>query len=170
MTITRYCNNPICNNPICNDLICNNPICNNPICKNLICKNLICNNPICKNLICNNLICNPTCNNPIFLKSWFFKNISIGCPIYYMSHQYCNKSKSQLTSPTPAQLPTVAVSTGHIVYPVILGAKKHFNLNGMSKNSKIRPEQGNIVGRKFIKVCNFLQIHGTMVLFSLIYQ
>jgi hypothetical protein len=35
--------------------------------------------------------------------------------IYYMSHQYCNKSKSQLTSPTPAQLPAVAVSTGHIV-------------------------------------------------------
>jgi hypothetical protein len=36
--------------------------------------------------------------------------------MYYMSHQYCNKSKSQLTSPTPAQLPAVAVSTGHIVY------------------------------------------------------
>jgi hypothetical protein len=33
-----------------------------------------------------------------------------------MSHQYGNKSKSQLTSPTPAQLPAVAVSTGHIVY------------------------------------------------------
>jgi hypothetical protein len=30
---------------------------------------------------------------------------------YYMSHQYGNKSKSQLTSPTPAQLPAVAVST-----------------------------------------------------------
>jgi hypothetical protein len=36
--------------------------------------------------------------------------------IYYESHQYRNKSKSQLTSPTPAQLPAVAVSTGHIVY------------------------------------------------------
>jgi hypothetical protein len=35
--------------------------------------------------------------------------------IYYMSHQYCNKSKSQLTSPTLDQLPAVAVSTGHIV-------------------------------------------------------
>jgi hypothetical protein len=33
-----------------------------------------------------------------------------------MSHQYGNKSKSQLTSPTPAQLPAVEVSTGHIVY------------------------------------------------------
>jgi hypothetical protein len=31
-----------------------------------------------------------------------------------MSHQYGNKSKSQLTSPTPAQLQAVAVSTGHI--------------------------------------------------------
>jgi hypothetical protein len=39
--------------------------------------------------------------------------------IYYMSHQYCNKSKSQLTSPTPAQLPAVAVSTGHIVYRIL---------------------------------------------------
>jgi hypothetical protein len=36
-----------------------------------------------------------------------------------MSHQYCNKSKSQLTSPTPAQLPAVAVSMGHIVYTVM---------------------------------------------------
>jgi hypothetical protein len=36
--------------------------------------------------------------------------------LYYESHQYRNKSKSQLTSPTPAQLPVVAVSTGHIVY------------------------------------------------------
>jgi hypothetical protein len=26
----------------------------------------------------------------------------------YLSLQYCNKSKSQLTSPTPAQLPAVA--------------------------------------------------------------
>jgi hypothetical protein len=39
--------------------------------------------------------------------------------IYYMSHQYGNKSKSQFTSPTPAQLPAVAVSTGHI-WPVHL--------------------------------------------------
>jgi hypothetical protein len=38
-----------------------------------------------------------------------------------MSHQYCNKSKSQLTSPTPAQLPAVAVSTGHIVYGKHMG-------------------------------------------------
>jgi hypothetical protein len=36
--------------------------------------------------------------------------------IYYMSLQYHNKSKSQLTSPTPAQLPAVALSAGHIVY------------------------------------------------------
>jgi hypothetical protein len=36
--------------------------------------------------------------------------------LYYMSLQYCNKSKSQLTSPTPAQLPAVALSAGHIVY------------------------------------------------------
>jgi hypothetical protein len=36
--------------------------------------------------------------------------------MYYLSHQYRNKSKSQLTSPTPAQLPAVAVSSGHIVY------------------------------------------------------
>jgi hypothetical protein len=35
--------------------------------------------------------------------------------IYYKSHQYRNKSKTQLTSPTPAQLPADAVSTGHIV-------------------------------------------------------
>jgi hypothetical protein len=35
---------------------------------------------------------------------------------YYMSLQYCNKSKSQLTTLTPAQLPAVAVSSGHIVY------------------------------------------------------
>jgi hypothetical protein len=33
-----------------------------------------------------------------------------------MSLQYRNKSKSQLTSPTPAQLPAVALSGGHIVY------------------------------------------------------
>jgi hypothetical protein len=33
-----------------------------------------------------------------------------------MSLQYRNISKSQLTSPTPAQLPAVAVSLGHIVY------------------------------------------------------
>jgi hypothetical protein len=33
-----------------------------------------------------------------------------------MSHQYFNKSKSQLTSLTPAQLPAVAVSTRQIVY------------------------------------------------------
>jgi hypothetical protein len=33
-----------------------------------------------------------------------------------MSLQYRNKSKSQLTSPTPAQLPAVAVLAGHIVY------------------------------------------------------
>jgi hypothetical protein len=32
--------------------------------------------------------------------------------------QYRNKSKSQLTIPTPAQLPAVAVSSGHIVYTV----------------------------------------------------
>jgi hypothetical protein len=36
--------------------------------------------------------------------------------IYYMSHKCRNISKSQLTSPTPAQLPAVAVSSGHIVY------------------------------------------------------
>jgi hypothetical protein len=36
--------------------------------------------------------------------------------IYYMSLQYRNKSKSQLTSHTPAQLPAVASSAGHIVY------------------------------------------------------
>jgi hypothetical protein len=36
----------------------------------------------------------------------------------------------------------------------------------MSKNSIYRPEQGNIVGRKFIKVCKFLQIHGTIWHFS----
>jgi hypothetical protein len=35
--------------------------------------------------------------------------------MYYMSLQYRNKSKSQLTSPTPAQLPAVALSAGHIV-------------------------------------------------------
>jgi hypothetical protein len=35
--------------------------------------------------------------------------------IVNMSLQYRNKSKSQLTSPTPAQLPAVAVSSGHIV-------------------------------------------------------
>jgi hypothetical protein len=35
--------------------------------------------------------------------------------IYYMSLQYRNKSKCQLTSPMPAQLPAVAVSSGHIV-------------------------------------------------------
>jgi meckelin len=34
--------------------------------------------------------------------------------VYYMSLQYRNKSKSQLTSPTPAQLPAVAVSSGQI--------------------------------------------------------
>jgi hypothetical protein len=36
--------------------------------------------------------------------------------IYYVSLQYRNKSKSQLTSPTPAQLPAVALSAGHIVF------------------------------------------------------
>jgi hypothetical protein len=41
-----------------------------------------------------------------------------GC-IYYMSLQYRNKSKSLLTSPTPAQLPAVALSTGHIVYGAV---------------------------------------------------
>jgi hypothetical protein len=35
-----------------------------------------------------------------------------------MSLQYSNKSQSQLTSPTPAQLPAVALSAGHIVYRV----------------------------------------------------
>jgi hypothetical protein len=35
---------------------------------------------------------------------------------YYMSLQYRNKSKFQLTSPTPTQLPAVALSAGHIVY------------------------------------------------------
>jgi hypothetical protein len=39
----------------------------------------------------------------------------MGDPIYYMSHQYRNKSKSQLTSPMPAQLAAVALSSGHIV-------------------------------------------------------
>jgi hypothetical protein len=34
---------------------------------------------------------------------------------YYLSHQYRNKSKCQLTRPTPAQLPAVAVSSGHKV-------------------------------------------------------
>jgi hypothetical protein len=34
--------------------------------------------------------------------------------IYYLSLQYRNKFKSQLTSPTPAQLPAVALSAGHI--------------------------------------------------------
>jgi hypothetical protein len=37
-----------------------------------------------------------------------------------MSLQYRNKSKSQLTSPTPAQLPAVAVSSGHIVHILFL--------------------------------------------------
>jgi hypothetical protein len=41
-----------------------------------------------------------------------------------MSLQYCNKSKSQLTSPTPAQLPAVALSPGHIVYGVSNDIKK----------------------------------------------
>jgi hypothetical protein len=45
----------------------------------------------------------------------FIKWIFFQIYIYYMSYQYGNKSKSQLTSPTPAQLPAVAVSTGHIV-------------------------------------------------------
>jgi hypothetical protein len=37
------------------------------------------------------------------------------CSTYFdMSLQYRNKSKSQLNSPTPAQLPAVAVSSGHI--------------------------------------------------------
>jgi hypothetical protein len=36
--------------------------------------------------------------------------------MYYLYHQYRNKSKSQLTSPMPAQLPAVVVSLGHIVY------------------------------------------------------
>jgi hypothetical protein len=40
--------------------------------------------------------------------------------IYYESHQYCNKFKSQLTSPKPAQLPAVAVLKGHIVYQRII--------------------------------------------------
>jgi hypothetical protein len=35
---------------------------------------------------------------------------------YYLSHQYRNKSKNQLTSPMPAKLPAVAVLSGHIVY------------------------------------------------------
>jgi hypothetical protein len=39
--------------------------------------------------------------------------------IINMSLQYRNKSKSQLTSPTPAQLPAVALSAGHI-WPVHL--------------------------------------------------
>jgi hypothetical protein len=32
--------------------------------------------------------------------------------IYYMSLQYCNKSKSQLTSPTPAQAASCCVISG----------------------------------------------------------
>jgi hypothetical protein len=40
---------------------------------------------------------------------------------YYMSLLYRNKSKSQLTSPTPAQLPAVALSAGHIVCLILLG-------------------------------------------------
>jgi hypothetical protein len=45
----------------------------------------------------------------------FTKKTGIGITLY-MSLQYRNKFKSQLTSPTPAQLPAVAVSSGHIVY------------------------------------------------------
>jgi hypothetical protein len=40
--------------------------------------------------------------------------------IYYESHQYRNKSKSQLTSPTPPQLPAVAVSTKHILVSIYM--------------------------------------------------
>jgi TctA family transporter len=49
--------------------------------------------------------------------------------IYYMSLQYRNKSKSQLTSPTPAQLPAVALSAGHIVSKVgvLRASHKIFN-------------------------------------------
>jgi hypothetical protein len=45
-----------------------------------------------------------------------------------MSHQYGNKSKSQLTSPMPAQLPAVAVSTGHIVHTYIWQNNTHYCL------------------------------------------
>jgi hypothetical protein len=47
-----------------------------------------------------------------FKKLQAFKYLS---ETYYMSHQYRNKSKSQLTSPMPAQLAAVALSWGHIV-------------------------------------------------------
>jgi hypothetical protein len=60
------------------------------------------------------------CSHVIYLnlKSYFIvlHDLLGRQPIYYMSLQYRNKSKSQLTSPTPAQLPAVAVSSGHIVY------------------------------------------------------
>jgi hypothetical protein len=50
------------------------------------------------------------------LLRYFEKKITLQgeSSIYYMSLQYHNKSKSQLTSPTPAQLPAVALSAGHI--------------------------------------------------------
>jgi hypothetical protein len=58
--------------------------------------------------------------------------------IYYMSLQYRNKSKSQLTSPTPAQLPAVALSAGHIVYPISF-VKIFASIVTVSEQQKARP-------------------------------
>jgi hypothetical protein len=51
-----------------------------------------------------------------------------------MSLQYRNKSKSQLTSPTPAQLRAVALSAGRIVYHSH-HAEGQFNPNPVEKKS-----------------------------------
>jgi hypothetical protein len=53
---------------------------------------------------------------PFLIFFLIFWKILDFCDLHgHMSPQYRNKSKSQLTSPTPAQLPAVALSTGHIV-------------------------------------------------------
>jgi hypothetical protein len=54
-----------------------------------------------------------------------------------MSLQYRNKSNSQLTSPTPAQLPVVALSAGHIVYTIMkcISLRSIDGVTGRASNS-----------------------------------
>jgi hypothetical protein len=73
--------------------------------------------------------------------------------LYYMSHQYRNKSKSQLTSPTPAQLPAVAVSSGHIVY--VQGVPLHMGFVVKNPSKRSVSLKNELEGKKVKIQCQF---------------
>jgi hypothetical protein len=54
--------------------------------------------------------------------------------IYYMSLQYCNKSKSQLTSPTPAQAASCCVISGTYSIALIVDSIHSLRMFLASKN------------------------------------